>query len=194
MEFNEKLRLLRKNAGLTQRQVADAVGVTYRTYQNYEAGASMPAGDTASRLAAALGVSTDTLLSAAPASAPEAPDRALRALLAEMQALFAGGTLREEDKKYVLDALTAMMRMDETFFALHAYAMMKNNEDSTNAKYQAMSDRAGTLAGVVAASSAFMEPELLALSAPTLAGLVFMGERLRGMVNDWKNKKARKHV
>ena len=30
----------------------------------------------------------------------------LRALLAEMQALFAGGTLREEDKKYVLDALT----------------------------------------------------------------------------------------
>ena len=80
MEFNEKLRLLRKNAGLTQRQVADAVGVTYRTYQNYEAGASMPAGDTASRLAAALGVSTDTLLSAAPASAPEAPDRALRAV------------------------------------------------------------------------------------------------------------------
>ena len=51
-------------------------------------------------------MSTDTLLSAAPASAPEASDRALRALLAEMQALFAGGTLREEDKKYVLDALT----------------------------------------------------------------------------------------
>ena len=91
MEFNEKLRLLRKNAGLTQRQVADAVGVTYRTYQNYEAGASMPAGDTASRLAAALGVSTDTLLSAAPASAPEASDRALRALLAEMQALYERG-------------------------------------------------------------------------------------------------------
>ena len=35
---------------------------------------------------------------------------------------------------------------------------------------------------------------LLALSAPTLAGLVFMGERLHGMVNDWKNKKARKHA
>ena len=35
---------------------------------------------------------------------------------------------------------------------------------------------------------------LLALSAPILAGLVFMGERLHGMVNDWKNKKARKHV
>ncbi|MFR5786479.1 MAG: hypothetical protein ACLUHE_04775 [Christensenellales bacterium] len=32
--------------------------------------------------------------------------------------------------------------MDEEFEALYAYAMMKNNEDSTNAKYQAMSDRA----------------------------------------------------
>ena len=60
------------------------------------------------------------------------------------------GTL-SHGREAVLDALAAMMRMDETFFALHAYAMMKNNEDSTNAKYQAMSDRAGTLAGVVAA-------------------------------------------
>ena len=72
------------------------------------------------------------------------------------------GTL-SHGREAVLDALAAMMRMDETFFALHAYAMMKNNEDSTNAKYQAMSDRAGTLAGVVAAACSFMEPELLAL-------------------------------
>ena len=54
MEFNEKIRMLRRNAGLTQRQVADAVGVTYRTYQNYEAGASKPSGGVALRLAAAL--------------------------------------------------------------------------------------------------------------------------------------------
>ena len=36
--------------------------------------------------------------------------------------------------------------------------------------------------------------DLLALAAPSEAGLIFMGERLHGMVNDWKNKKARKHV
>ena len=109
MEFNEKIRLLRQDAGMTQRQVADAIGVTYRTYQNYEAGASRPSGNVASRLAATLGVSTDLLLGADPPSPPEppeAPDRALSALLAEMQALFAGGSLREEDKKYVLAALT----------------------------------------------------------------------------------------
>lgn len=106
MEFNEKIRLLRKDAGLTQRQVAAAIGVTDRTYQNYEAGASRPSGGVASRLAAALGVSTDTLFGVPAAKTPEAPDRDLCALLDEMQALFAGGRLREEDKKYVLDALT----------------------------------------------------------------------------------------
>ena len=107
MEFNEKIRMLRRNAGLTQRQVADAVGVTYRTYQNYEAGASKPSGGVALRLAAALVVSTDTLLGTRDLPpAEDAGDAELQALLAEMQALFAGGRLREEDKKYVLDALT----------------------------------------------------------------------------------------
>ena len=33
---------------------------------------------------------------------------------------------------------------------------------------------------------------MLALSAPTLAGLTFMGERLQSMANDWKNRKKRK--
>ena len=72
------------------------------------------------------------------------------------------GTLNK-GRESILETLAAMAKMDEEFEALYAYAMMKNNEDSTNAKYQAMSDRAGTLAGVVAAASAFMEPELLAL-------------------------------
>ena len=35
---------------------------------------------------------------------------------------------------------------------------------------------------------------LLALTAPTLAGLTFLGDRLHSMCNDWKNKKKRKHV
>ena len=70
------------------------------------------------------------------------------------------GTLNK-GRESILETLAAMAKMDEEFEALYVYAMMKNNEDSTNAKYQAMSDRAGTLAGVVAAASAFMEPELL---------------------------------
>ena len=58
------------------------------------------------------------------------------------------GTLNK-GRESILETLAAMAKMDEEFEALYVYAMMKNNEDSTNAKYQAMSDRAGTLAGVV---------------------------------------------
>ena len=106
MEFCEKIRLLRRKAGMTQKQVAEKIGVTYRTYQNYEAGASLPSGSVVSKLAAALGVSADTLLRDGKATPAKAPDRKLNALLTEMQALFAGGKLREEDKEYVLEALT----------------------------------------------------------------------------------------
>ena len=90
------------------------------------------------------------------------------------------GTL-SHGREAVLDALAAMMRMDETFFALHAYAMMKNNEDSTNAKYQAMSDRAGTLAGIVAAACSFMEPELLALEEGEIEKMIDIS-RVEGRV------------
>ena len=93
----------------------------------------------------------------------EAWEEAFAAVKAQAEAFAKRAGTLSQGREAVLDALTAMMRMDETFFALHAYAMMKNNEDSTNAKYQAMSDRAGTLAGIVAAACSFMEPELLAL-------------------------------
>ena len=106
MEFSEKIRLLRRKAGMTQKQVAEKIGVTYRTYQNYEAGASLPSGSVVSKLASALGVSADTLLRDGKAPSPRTSDRKLNALLAEMQALFSGGKLREEDKEYVLEALT----------------------------------------------------------------------------------------
>lgn len=107
MEFKDRIRLLRCEAGLTQRAAAEKIGVTYRTYQNYEAGASMPSGTVLAKLAALFGVSMDMLTDKAETAecrSTENPE--LSALLAEMQALFAGGKLHDEDKKYVIDALT----------------------------------------------------------------------------------------
>ena len=75
MEFCRKIRLLRHEAGLTQRQVAEKIGVTYRTYQNYEAGASLPSGSVASKLAAALGVSADTLFRGSETPPPKEGER-----------------------------------------------------------------------------------------------------------------------
>jgi len=42
MIFNERLKLLRKEQGLTQTQVADKLFVTLRNYQRFEADGSTP--------------------------------------------------------------------------------------------------------------------------------------------------------
>ena len=105
MEFKERIRLLRREVGLTQRETAEKIGVTYRTYQNYEAGASMPQSSVLSRLARAFGVSMD-MLTGDEKSASPTENEELNELLSEMKALFSGGKLRDEDKQYVIEALT----------------------------------------------------------------------------------------
>ena len=57
-----KLRELRKKRGLTQQQLADMVGVLNVSLSNYERGTQMPDITTLTKIANALGVSTDTLL------------------------------------------------------------------------------------------------------------------------------------
>ena len=93
----------------------------------------------------------------------EAWEEAFASVKAQAEAFAKRAGTLNQGRGAVLDALSAMVQMNEEFSALYDYSMMKTNEDSTNAKYQAMSDRAGTLAGVVAAACSFMEPELLAL-------------------------------
>lgn len=106
MEFKDRIRLLRREAGLTQREAAEKIGVTYRTYQNYEAGASSPSGNVMQKLAVLLGVSMDMLSGRKDKTAAATENDELDRLLSEMQALFSGGKLRDEDKKYVIEALT----------------------------------------------------------------------------------------
>ena len=106
MEFKDKIRSLRKEAGLTQREVAEQIGVTYRTYQNYEIGASSPSAESLSKIAELFNVSMDMLSDADTSLVQYAENEELSALLSEMQALFAGGKVRDEDKRYVIDALT----------------------------------------------------------------------------------------
>ena len=123
----------------------------------------------------------------------EAWEEAFASVKAQAEAFAKRAGTLSHGREAVLDALTAMMRMDETFFALHAYAMMKNNEDSTNAKYQAMSDRAGTLAGVVAAACSFMEPELLALEEGEIRPLSLRRAAHEGAHADGQRGKADGH-
>lgn len=106
MDFKSKIRLLRRESGLTQREIAEKIGVTYRTYQNYEAGASSPSGAVLARISSLFGVSMDMLGDGHEQIAKNTENGELDALLSEMQALFSGGKLRDDDKKYVIDALT----------------------------------------------------------------------------------------
>lgn len=60
--FNENLRIAREQRGLTQKEVAEGVGVAKSTYSLYESGAREPNVQTIKKLADLLKTSADKLL------------------------------------------------------------------------------------------------------------------------------------
>jgi transcriptional regulator with XRE-family HTH domain len=67
--FGKRLFALRKARGLTQVQLAEALGTTQRVISYYETDAELPPSTAIIPLARALGVSTDELLGLRPAQA-----------------------------------------------------------------------------------------------------------------------------
>lgn len=106
MKFGEKLRTLRIQNHLTQSVLAEKLGVSLRTLQNYEAGKIYPKQtEIYARIASLFSVSTDYLLSedntiASPVQAMQAEE-----LVAQIGSLFSGGELSDEDKDKVLCAI-----------------------------------------------------------------------------------------
>lgn len=62
-EIGDKIRRFRKERGLTQSDLADRSGVSFRAIQNIEAGERTPRSDTVEMIAQALGVQPGELLS-----------------------------------------------------------------------------------------------------------------------------------
>lgn len=62
MDFPQRLAALRKQKGLTQQALADAIGLHISQLKRYEAGTSQPTLDVLRKLAIALSVSADVLL------------------------------------------------------------------------------------------------------------------------------------
>lgn len=62
MSFHEKLRDSRKASGMTQRSVAQFLGISERAYQHYESGSREPNIKTLIRLSILLDISLDDLL------------------------------------------------------------------------------------------------------------------------------------
>ena len=116
MKFGEKVKGQRLKAGLLQNDVAVAIGVTKRTYANYEAGASYPK-DRSIYLKLAnvfkvdknyfLTEDEEFLTAAAENYGKKGHDKA-KMFLEQAAALFAGGELSETDKLAFLHEIQAL--------------------------------------------------------------------------------------
>ena len=97
VEFGDKLRQLRKEKNLTQKQLADLIGVKNSVISFYELSERIPSPDVVKKLAVALHVSADFLLGiekgeSIDVSGLDSNDKMLIRSLVD--------SLREKNKKY----------------------------------------------------------------------------------------------
>lgn len=124
MEIGDKIRLSRKNAGITQKELAERVGVTTRSIQYYEGNIRKPqTTEIIIKLAAALGQDVNYFLSDTEISIMRENEMFIgqaedmygktgkaqaKQLVESAQALFAGGELAEDDKEAFFQAITEL--------------------------------------------------------------------------------------
>lgn len=102
----ERLKILRKNKGLTQTQVADAVELGRQAYAYYEKGERAPSPETLCKLADFFGVTVDELLGRTPQLFDDA-----RVPKTEVQHLF--DQLTAHQKELVLERMRAYIDANE---------------------------------------------------------------------------------
>ena len=113
MNFPEKLRKIRLKRGLSQGDLAKAVGTSLRTIQNYESGSRVPKSmDTYAKLAEALGIledelrddTTDFLINAGEQYG-SVGQRQAKEFIEEFRVMCAGGKYDEDDLDFIMEAL-----------------------------------------------------------------------------------------
>jgi transcriptional regulator with XRE-family HTH domain len=113
MVFRDRLKEKRLAAGMTQAELAEKVGVSARTIQNYEMGTRKPRNlEVIQKIAEALRTTPDYLLGSSGAYVVAAQEkggakaaRDIEALVSEVTGLFAGGMLSEESMDGAIKAL-----------------------------------------------------------------------------------------
>lgn len=116
MRFGEKIRELRRILGYTQQDLGEALGVSTRTIVSYENGKSYPKQRKVyNKMAELFEVPVNYLLVendeevAVDKEVPSTETRSIQAqaqqLIDQASAMFAGGSLSEEDKDAVMRAL-----------------------------------------------------------------------------------------
>ena len=112
MTFAEKIKALRKKAGLTQRALGEKIGVSTRTVGSYESGQSYPKSrETYEKMAELFHVRLNYLFVENEEEEMQAmwekEDGKIQAetLIRQAQAMFSGGKLSSRDKDAVMKAL-----------------------------------------------------------------------------------------
>lgn len=142
MTFGEKFKIEREKKGMTQQEVADALGINRRMITRYENGISFPrTKDAYRKIAVFFGVDVNYLLTDDEEFVVEASEqygsrgmKQAQELIDGMSGLFAGGTLSEQDKDAVMKALQD----------IYWESKARNVEKYTPKKYKKGSGEAGT--------------------------------------------------
>jgi DNA-binding XRE family transcriptional regulator len=116
MIFGEKIKKLRLERGYTQEELAELVDVSKRTIINYEQGRCYPKQtEIVSKFADVFNVPVDSLFTDEDRYVQEASERGgssaaqdVARLLASAGAMFAGGSLSEDDKDKVIRKLNEL--------------------------------------------------------------------------------------
>lgn len=112
MSFGRRLRTLREENKLTQRELADRLSITPRTLQNYESERMHPKNSAIyGQLAAIFRVSVDYLLGEEESEkklSENKSEKEIRNLVEDIGGLFAGGELSDEDKDKVMKTITEL--------------------------------------------------------------------------------------
>lgn len=140
----KRLRQLRTNKKLTQKNVAEFLGVDRTTYVKYETGASEPNFETLQRLATFFGVSTDYLLGTETQKTPALTAKDERDIARELEKtlnrlddadgalMFDGEPLDDETRELLRASLENQIRMAK-IIAKQKYTPKKyrkqNNQD-----------------------------------------------------------------
>lgn len=135
MKFGEKVRQARLARGMTQAELATAVGVSLRTVVGYENMETYPKKrETYHRLAEVLGVDVNYLLTENEEFIQQAGEKYGRRgrqyaeqLVREVRGLFAGGTMDDEDLDAVMRAITEAYWIAKE--KNRKYAPKKNREE-----------------------------------------------------------------
>jgi len=116
MTFGEKVRLLRKNRDLSQKEVANELGITVRAYQNYELKNVLPRKRVIiDKLCELFNVTSGQMLGdedlfymdVREKHGAKSADKA-KVILSDAQAYLAGGDLRDDERETFMESFMRM--------------------------------------------------------------------------------------